>query len=157
MTTRTLGIYLCVLAATQCGLYSFQAFGDPNKYDYLFYLNPRFGLGFLEEFIIAGGFPNVLCWGSSAVILSIGFALLRRPMLDLYLIAESIMGVPSIIAFVFIIAINMKATDGFSIGELPIPVLVFILFSGPPFAWALLLKKKVKNENCRLTSGSRRS
>lgn len=142
MTTRTLGIYLCVLAAVQCALYSFQAFSDPDKYLYLFYFNPRFGLGFLEEFIKAGGFPNALCWGSAVVLLCVGFALLRRPMLNLYLIAESIMGIPSILVFVFIIAVNMKVTDGFSVGELPIPVLVFILFSGPPIVWALLLRRR---------------
>jgi hypothetical protein len=141
MKTRLLGIYLCILSVAQCALYIFQAFIKHPFCDYLFYFNPRLGLGLLDDIIKPGSIDNnTSSWISAIVLFIVGVVLVRRPLLNLYIIAESIMAIPSIIFFLFVFAVNMKATDGFSRSELLIPVVVFVLFSGPPFLWALQLK-----------------
>ncbi len=146
MRIRLLGIYLCLLAVAQFAFYGLAGINPHEHSGYFLYFNPRFGLLFLEESIKAGSFPSFLSWTSVTILFCVGSVMLWKPVLKLYLITESMMGIPSILAFLFIIVVNIKTTDGFSIGELPKPVLTFVLFSGPPFLWALLLKNKQKTE-----------
>ena len=146
MKIRLLGIYLCLLAVAQFALYAFEAVTDPDKYLYLFYYNPRFGLAFLEEFIRPGGVHNILSWISAVALFSAGIAMFYWRALNLFIIFECIMSAPSILTFLLVFVVNMNATDGFSRGELPIPIIVFLVFSGPPFLLTLLLRRKERTE-----------
>jgi hypothetical protein len=144
MRTRLFSIYLCLLAVAQFIFYSFVV-TDPFKYgSYLLYYNPRFGLLFLEETISANSAPSILSWASVIVLFCVGVVMFLKPTLKLYLIAESIMATPSIVFFFLILIFNANPNDGFSIRELPMPVLTFVLFSGPPLFGALLLRRRQK-------------
>jgi hypothetical protein len=134
---KILGAYLTVACALQICLY-LAMFIWAERYQWLFYFNPRFGLYFVES-VINGEPPppGIFGWVSAAWVLALGLLLLSgRPLIKTYVISEVALSAPTLL-FVFIVALaNLSPTHGFSVGELFVPVCLMILFSIVPLILA---------------------
>ncbi len=127
-----LAIYLILIGVFQLILYSLISLSD--SLGGLFYFDPRFGLFFLET-IVRGveHMPAALDWISAIIILIIGFCLLKFEwLLPAYFIVEFLLAAPSFLSFLLIVLINMSPNHGFSVWELPIPILVFVFVTVVP-------------------------
>jgi hypothetical protein len=142
MSRKTIGIYVLVVGILQAALYVALAFWKDSP---LFYFDPRIGIFFLEVLLFGerDGMPGPFSWASLAVLLAVGLMLvLQRIPLKVYVVVELILAAPSVLFFVMIVCANMSPAHGFSVGELMIPVPVFIIFSVVPLAMAAKSRAK---------------
>ena len=133
-TRRTLAFYIVAVATAQLVMYAaVSVFG--GRVPWLFYFDPRIGLFVLETMLRNREvYPGMLSWTSAFVLWAIGFILLRHPdRLRTYLFTEAALALPTLVFFVLTIAANIGPAHGFAIGELVVPVPVFIVASGLPF------------------------
>ena len=142
-SVRTLGAVVSVLGAGQLAVYAIWTTGQRPE---LFYFDPRIGLAAFSD--IAFGpraeNPTLLQWTTGIWQLLLGVALSWRPKwLTVYLISEALLALPSIAFFVLVASVNSSPSHGFSVGELLVPVLIFIVFTAVPFVSALRLKRRV--------------
>ena len=114
---------------------------------WLFYLDPRIGLFLLESAIRQREvFPGLLSWMSVILLGVVGGTLVRNPSrVRLYLTAEAILAFPTFIFIVAVVAANMGPAQGFSVGELLVPVPVFLVVSAFPFCIAYRSLKPLAN------------
>jgi hypothetical protein len=134
---RRLGGYLIGVAVAQAVLYAIAATSG-NRLLWLSYLDPRIGLFVLETFLRHHEtFPGVLSWTSAAVLGAVGVALVRDPgRLRLYVIVEALLGFPTLLMFVAVLAANSRPAHGLSVAELIVPLPIFLAASVVPFAVA---------------------
>jgi len=72
---------------------------SPERYQWLFYFNPRFGLYFVES-VIKGEPPppGIFGWMSAAWVLALGLLLLSgRPLIKAYVISEVALSAPTLL------------------------------------------------------------
>lgn len=133
---KRLGFYVLAVATGQFVLYTAALWGG-ERVDWLFSLDPRIGLFSVETMIRTHeSFPGLLSWGSAVVLAVTGVALTRNPsVLKMYLCVEGVMVIPSAMFFLLVILGNLSPAHGFSIGELIIPVPIFLVASVAPFRW----------------------
>ena len=114
---------------------------------WLFYLDPRIGLFMLESAIRQREvFPGVLSWMSVILLGVVGLPSVGNPSrVRLYLIAEAILALPTFLFIVAVIAANIGPAHGFSVGELLVPVPVFLAVSVFPFCVAYRSLKPLAN------------
>jgi hypothetical protein len=134
---RTVGIYICCVAIAQLIFYSVAYFNE--RAVWLFYFDPRMGLFVLESSVRSREvFPGLLSWLSAVVLAGVGFGLLRNMhSVKAYLFTEFICAVPSVVFFGSVVFANVSPAHGFSIAELVLPLLVFLVASAIPFWLAL--------------------
>jgi hypothetical protein len=136
--TKILGAYLLVASILQTCLYLALSI-SAEKYDWLFYFDPRIGIFFLES-----GFrgaeqvtPNIFRWLSAVWILALGISQFSgRPLIKAYIISEIVLTLPNLLFVFAIVWANLSPAHGFSIGELFFPVLVMTAFSVVPLGLA---------------------
>jgi len=142
MTHRKLGVFVLGVAAIQAALYATVAIGG-DAWTSLFYFDPRIGWFFLETIVRQQEqFPSVSSWLTAGGTALLGVMLvLRREWITVYLVAETVIALPTLAMFVLIIAANMSPSHGFSVGELIIPVPIFLAVSVTPLTLAWRLRK----------------
>jgi len=117
---------------------------SPERYQWLFYFNPRFGL-YCVESVIKGEPPppGIFGWMSAAWVLALGLLLLSgRPLIKAYVISEVALSAPTLL-FVFVVALaNLSPAHGFPVGELFVPVCLMIIFSVVPLILAFWARSK---------------
>lgn len=136
--TKTLGVYLLVGSILQICLYLVLSVGT-DKYDWLFYLDPRLGIFFIESGVRRAELvtPGIFQWLSAVWILVSGLLLLfGRLLVKTYIVSEIIFSIPSLLFFLTIVLANLRPEHGFSVGELLLPVTVMIAFSAVPLVLA---------------------
>lgn len=154
---RKLGYFLLGVTIFQVVLYISAAWLK-NSAEWLFYFDPRIGLFFVQSAVGQESFPGVLSWVSVALLFGIAVAIIRdASWLPIYLILEAVLAIPSLLMFVIIVAANLSAAHGFSVGELPVPAVVFLAASGAPFIYAFILWRRLANKPLQPTSGFGRS
>ena len=140
---KILGAYLTVTCALQICLYLAMSI-SAERYQSLFYFNPRFGLYFVES-VIKGEPPppGIFGWMSAACVLALGLLLLSgRPLIRTYVISEVALSAPTLL-FVFVVALaNLSPAHGFPVGELSVPVCLMIIFSVVPLILAFWARSK---------------
>jgi hypothetical protein len=139
---KILGAYLTVTCALQICLYLAMS-TSAERYQWLFYFNPRFGLYFVES-VIKGEPPppGIFGWMSAACVLALGLLLLSGRPLKAYVISEVALSAPTLL-FVFVVALaNLSPAHGFSVGELFVPVCLMIIFSVVPLILAFWARSK---------------
>jgi hypothetical protein len=108
-----------------------------------FYFDPRIGINIFVEMWGGGAWPTLPGWASAgwlgAVVLAL---LLKKVTLRFYFFSEGILSLPSVAFFILVVVVNMSPAHGFSVGELLIPVPVFVVFSIIPVIWALSLVRR---------------
>jgi hypothetical protein len=113
-------------------------FISAERYEWLFYFDPRLGLYFVES-VIRGEQPppGIFGWVSAAWVLALGLLLLSgRPLIRAYAISEVTLSAPTLL-FVFVVtSANLSPAHGFSVGELFVPVCVMIIFTVVPLILA---------------------
>ncbi len=136
---RFLAIYLIVIALLQSALY-LAFFGQTGR-DWLFYFDPRIGIDALltswsmtsELRAALTTLSEAIRWLSATWLLVLGILLfLRKPVVTVYVICESLLSVASIVFFGVILIANVSPVHGFSVGEMIWPLMVFIGFSAIP-------------------------
>ncbi len=138
---KFLGIYLTAICSLQICLYLIISY-NPKDLGVLFYFDPRIGIFFLETVLRGSGevAPGILRWLSAVWIFALGlFLFFGRPFLKTYIISEIIFTLPSFLFCLVIMAANLSAAHGFSVGELLITILILIVFSLAPLALAVWL------------------
>ena len=142
---KILGAYLTVACALQICLYLAMSV-SAEQFDWLFYLDPRLGLFFVEAGLRGAEQPppGILGWVSAAWVLTLGLRLLSgRSLIRAYVISEVVLSAPSLL-FVFVVAwANLSPAHGFSVGELFIPVCIMIIFSVVPLILTFRARSKV--------------
>ncbi|HEX8177234.1 MAG TPA: hypothetical protein VF543_19250 [Pyrinomonadaceae bacterium] len=136
--TRILGVYVFVAGFLQLLIYIAMS-TSPDKYEWLFYFDPRIGIFFFEIGIRGSEpiTPGIFRWLTAGWIFILGLILvLGRPIVKTYIVSELILMIPNVLFFLFIIWANLSPAHGFSIGELFIPALVMIVFSLIPLRLA---------------------
>jgi hypothetical protein len=138
---KILGAYLTVACALQICLYLAMSI-SAERYQWLFYFNPRFGLYFVES-VIKGEPPPPGIFGWMSAVLALGLLLLSgRPLIKAYVISEVALSAPTLL-FVFVVALaNLSPAHGFPVGELFVPVCVIIIFSVVPLILAFWARSK---------------
>jgi hypothetical protein len=131
------GLFLCFLALIQIGLYSFSML--TREPAVAFFFDPRIGLAAFEEMLChAKHSPAVSSWLSSVILAAVGWLVYLRPgWLRGYLFVESAMALPSLIFFGVVVYADMSPSHGFSVAELALPAMVFIVFTVLPVAWVM--------------------
>jgi hypothetical protein len=141
---KILGAYLTVACALQICLYLAMSI-SAERYEWLFYFDPRLGLFFVESGIRGAEQPSpgIFGWVSAAWVLALGLLLLSgRPLIRAYVISEVALSAPNLL-FVFAVAwANLSPAHGFSVGELFVPVGVMIIFSVVPLILAFRARSK---------------
>ena|SRR2546421_1484023 len=142
MTRRSLvGTYILLAGLLQVSLYL--AMTVSSQLDWLFYFDPRIGLYFLETILRGAEHapPAMLDWLSAIVQIGLGVSLLLKKIpVKLYVISELVLSAPSLLFFALVVWGNLSPAHGFSIGELIVPIIVFVLFSAVPLL--LTLRKR---------------
>ena len=143
-TQRSIGIYVLVMAVLQSTLYAWAAF-HPKDY-WTFYFDPRLILMVLEQGLL-GQEPesNHLGWISAAVLAIVALRQMRRAnSIKQYIVAESALCAPNLLFFLLVLMANLLPREGFSIGELIVPVPLMLLFTGVPLfsAWSLMRRER---------------
>jgi hypothetical protein len=130
---RILGISHICVGAVQAALYATITLGG-HSLMWLFYLDPRIGWFMLETMIRQDqAVPGVTSWATAMLACVVGVILIRNPArIGVYLAAETIMALPTLGMFVLVVVQSMSPTHGFSIGELMIPIPIFIMVSVVP-------------------------
>jgi len=138
--SRVLGCYLLAIAIMQSFVYS-QMLNDET--DFFFYLDPRIGiLAFLEILNVEGlhilnqSDIQLLEWLTAGWLgyLGILFIMGRSPLVT-YIVSELVLSAPSILFFIFVIIMSVRPATGFSVQELPYPLLVLALTTFVPLAF----------------------
>lgn len=125
-TPRTLGAYLVLIGIAQITIYLIITFW--KDLDWLFYFDPRFGLYALDSVLTHAENPGILCWLSTAWVITTGIMLLcEMRVLKTYVVGEAILALPSVIAFIFIFQADLNPAHGFSRTELQGPLISFIV------------------------------
>lgn len=144
---RVLGFYLLTMGVLQACLYCWMAFGHAPLS--AFYLDPRTGIYFLESMVLGNEAQStsLLRWVACAALTVCGLGLiLRRSWLGIYWNIERALALPSVLFFALVIAANSSPAHGFSIGELLIPIPIFVVFTCVPLYSAYLLLKRGRDE-----------
>ena len=136
-----LGGCVVLLGLVQIGLYA-RAITIRHPTD-LFYFDPRIGLFVLEDLVRGREvFPGVSEWISAVALICVGILLvLGRVGARAYLRLELALAVPSMLFALLVVVTNLSSAHGFSIPELLIPVIVFLVFSAIPLAYAFFLAR----------------
>jgi hypothetical protein len=137
---RFLGLYLLVMGAAQVFLYLWMVIHSDSS---LFYYDPRIAIFFIESIIAGEEFARTgfLRWFTVAVPLIFGMRFLMGQNSRMYLTIEVILSLPFVIFSSFVLLANMSPSHGFSIRELTLPIVVFLLFSAVPTALAIQLRR----------------
>ena len=136
---RKLGLFVLGIAIWQALIYVMLATG-PDEMMWLFYLDPRIGWAFMATLLGESEMLlHISSWFSAALTFLVGAMLLRRNAhIKTYVIAESFLALPTFAFLVVIIASNIRPVHGFSIGELAVPIIVFLMVSVIPMAATLV-------------------
>ena len=134
---KILGTYLVAIGILQLIIYVLATISDQLMV--LFYFDPRIGLFFLETVLRrVENFPGVLSWISAAAILAVGFLQLRYDwLLPVYFLVEFLLAAPTLIMILVVAAANLSPSHGLSVGELFIPIIVFVLVTVLPVGIAI--------------------
>jgi hypothetical protein len=136
MHTRILSVYLGSIALWQAALYSGCCFGP----DSIPYLDPRLGYYFLGLGIGLGANPDVLHWMSAVVLLALAVGLfVSDKWVAFYAALEPLMAFPTLIFFFHVMRANLSPSHGFSVAELTMPAIVFMVCTAVPWTWAVFL------------------
>ena len=137
---RCLGTAITVLGCAQLALYIIWLRRGAMK---SFYFDPRIGFTLLDRFGETGTEgPKSLHWLSAFAEVILGFGISLKPrMIYLYLVTEVLFSLPSIVLFAVVLWANVSPAHGMSIGELLIPIPVFLLFSAAPWMIGYRLRK----------------
>ena len=139
---RRLGIFAICVAVVQLALYAALAFG-PKEWDWLFYFDPGIGWIFIESAIRqTETIPGISSWLTAAVTFVVGATLYSLPRVRLYLVAETILALPTLLFIIWIAVANMSPAHGFSVGELLVPAIVFSVFSVLPLAAVIVARRR---------------
>lgn len=141
---RLLGAYLVMACVLQICAYLALSV-SVEKFGWLYYLDPRIGIFFVESAVRGAEQPppGVFGWVSAAWILALGLFLLSgRLRIKTYIISEIVLSLPNLLFVVAIALANLSSAHGFSVGELFFPVLVMIAFSVIPLILAFRARSK---------------
>jgi hypothetical protein len=130
-TRDRLAIYLILATVGQVVIYAFWAKGDT----WPFYFDPRIGFWVLQTLIVGheSSGPSFLSWASVLWLAVVAPAIHFKPKaVRVYRFGEPLMALPSIGFFGSVLWANMSPAHGFSLPELTIPVVVFVLFTVLP-------------------------
>lgn len=153
--TRRLGFFLLIISVYQIAIYA-AARSSGDRALWLFYVDPRIGLFFVESALRHHEtFPAGSSWVSAAVLGVMAAGLVRNPIwLRAYLVVEAVMAAPTVLMFILTIAANLSSAHGLSIGELFVPLLVFLIASVAPFVYAFRSWKRLANVPLQPMSGA---
>ncbi len=137
MRTRPLSVYLALVVAWQITIYTVGAWCLGL---FVCYFDPRIGFTIYDPSLGHLQIWGVMAWGSAIVLgaLAAGMFVIEKAIWP-YVIVEPLLAFPTILFFVTVIRDDISGAHGFSIGELPIPILAFICCSVVPWVWALCL------------------
>jgi hypothetical protein len=127
---KVLGAYVLTAGVLQALLYLWIAFSSNSEW--LFYFDPRIGMIFVESVLFGTEEVVLLRWLSVMVEITLGLMLMGDIPVKVYVLFELLFAAPTIFFFVTIALANLSPTHGFSVGELYVPVCVFIVFSVVP-------------------------
>jgi hypothetical protein len=137
MRTRPLAVYLVLVVAWQITVYTagFWCLGL-----FIWYFDPRIGFTIYDPSLEHLRLWGVMAWGSAIVLgaLAAGMFLTEKTVWA-YVILEPLLALPTILFFATVIRDHISPAHGFSMGELPIPILTFMCCSVVPWVWALCL------------------
>ena len=137
MGHKCLSIYLGMIVIFQMVILIGTA-SDP--YSGGFYFNPRFGIDLLLTENGLGKLPDLVQWLTVAALLFLAIALFRNEKaVWWYVFAEGLMALPTIVVFALVLRVNISPAHGFSVGELTIPAIVFVVCTVIPWSWAIML------------------
>jgi hypothetical protein len=154
--TKGLGIYLVAASTLQIFLYLALSL-SPEKYDWLFYFDPRIGIFFLETAVRGAEqvAPGLFRWSSAIWILLLGLLMFGgRPLVKTYIAAELFLVLPNIVFFFAIVRSNLSPVHGFSIGELVFPVIVMLVFSLVPLVLAFRIWRRNAQDELSNAAGA---
>jgi len=136
--TRRLGIYLFVIAWHQIVFYL--VWVSVSGPDWLYLFDPRLGALLFESTLLdveVGG-PGVLCWiFAVAQLIVASILLIASRGLKLYLVVESLLSVPTIFAFAWVVITRFGSPEGFPLILIVAPIAVFVVFSVLPYGAAI--------------------
>jgi hypothetical protein len=141
---KILGGYLIIICVLQICVYLALSV-SAEKYDWLFYFDPRIGIFFLESGLRGAEqvTPSIFRWLSAVWILALGlFLFTGRPLIRTYIVSEIILLLPNLLFVFGIVWASLSPAHGFSVGELFFPVLVMIAFSLVPLVLAFWARPK---------------
>ena len=138
VANRVLAAYLLVVALLQLALYREVIARGADGW-MLYNFEPRLGLYFLETLIRPGQpFPGMFSWGSALALAAMAaFLLLDVAGLRAYMIFEILLAAPTVFLFAATLVSNVTPGIGFSVLDLAMPAIPFVMTSVLPvvFAW----------------------
>jgi hypothetical protein len=139
---RVVGLYICCVAIGQLALYSIVHFNRDAMW--LSYFDPRIGLAAFQGLFLHGTrYPAYLSWLSAMVLAVVGIGLIRNVYgITLYLFAEALFTLPTLMFFAMVLISNMSPAHGFSVGELVWPSLMFVVCSAIPYWLGLKARQR---------------
>jgi len=152
--SRVLGFYLLTIAIMQSFVY-FQMLAN-NEMDF-FYFDPRIGIFAYLEILnieVLHMFNEtdiiILLWLTAGWLAFLGtlFIIGRSPLV-LYVVSEVLLSAPSIVFIIHVIIMNVRPATGFSIQELPYPILVLALTTFIPLAFIFFCARRHRREILR--------
>lgn len=135
--SAALSVLIAFLCLAQLALYFVGLLSDLGGL--AFYLDPRIGWCALfgntiqgERVYTLARFIFPACTGAAAF-------LMRRwgPGLCVYLVLELLLSLPTLVFFALVLKVSMSPAHGFSVGELPLPVISFLGNCAVPFGLGL--------------------
>jgi hypothetical protein len=144
--TRLLGAYLVFVCSLQiCGFVAETLW--PDRFYWLFYLNPRIGLLLLELVSTGreGSVPGAIQWIAAGWILLLGIALFFGwAVVRTYIVSEILLALPSLILIVISLRSSLSPFHSLTVKELFIPLLVITFYTVVPLVWAVRLRRPRK-------------
>ena len=135
--TKVLGWYLLLAGVAQAGLYAAMALRTDQLW--LMYFDPRLAIFFLEIALKGPDLvtPWLISWLSAGWLIALGgIILLGHAWIKTYIVTEILLFLPNVLLAIGIIWANMNPAHGFSIGELFVPLLVWVPFTIVPLTLA---------------------
>ena len=139
---KILGGYLIASALFHLGIY-FALAASQDKYINLFYLDTRIPLFFIETILrgAEGNAPALSAWFVELGMFVLGVAMfLGRELHKLYTLLESALALPFLLFLFFIFAADLSPSHGFSVRELLLPSISFVVCSLIPLVYAFWIR-----------------
>lgn len=136
MRPKILPAYLATVAIWQAMIYAGISLGPDSS----IYFDPRIGFWLLGEGTSVRGALGMVQWLSVIILLILAGAIaIHDRTIALYLVIEPLLAMPTLVFFFLVLWANISPSHGFSVAELSIPVLVFVVCTVVPWTWAAML------------------
>ena len=142
VANRILAAYLLLIVVFQLALYREVVARGADGW-VLYSFEPRLGLYLLESLLRPGQpFPGAFSWASALALAGMAALLLLEVVgLRAYMIFETLLALPTIFLFAATIFWNPAPGEGFSVLDLAMPAVPFVMTSVLPMIFAVRVRR----------------